>query len=44
MKKEIVEKIKNASTNIVIGTGSWVMFGEKKVPKEIIEEYQKKKM
>ncbi len=42
MKNEIVEMIKNLSTNLVSETGSWVMFGEKTVPKEIVDEYNDK--
>lgn len=42
MKKEIAKKLERITMNLVSKTGSWVIFGEKKVPKELIEEYKNK--
>ena len=43
MRDKIIKKLEKTSMNIVIETGSWYMFGEKKVPKEMIREYMDKK-
>ena len=42
-KKVIVNVLKKSSVNYVSKSGSLALFGEKKVPKEIIEEYSKRR-
>lgn len=43
MKKTIVNLLKRSSVNYVSKSGSLALFGEKKVPKELTEEYVKSK-
>ena len=43
MKSEIVELIKSLSMGFISETGSWVMFGEKKIPQEPVDEYKNKR-
>lgn len=43
MKNEIVELIKNMSDSLISETGSWIMFGEKTVPEEMVDEYHRGK-
>lgn len=39
MKKTVVSILKKSSVNYVSKSGSLALFGEKKVPKEIVKEY-----
>lgn len=43
MKKTIVDVMKKLSVNYVSKSASLALFGEKKVPKELMEEYIKQR-
>lgn len=43
MKKKLVEILKKSSMNYISKTGSLALYGEKKVPEDMVKEYQKLK-